>query len=58
MSKLTVRESELPVVLELVGKDGQRKHYQLLRARKVFGVCLNVIKDSIVRALPGRSRQG
>lgn len=57
MKRVVVRQEELPLVLELRGKCGAKKLYQMVPARKALGACLNVIDESIERALVGRSDQ-
>lgn len=46
---LIIRDSELPMQIELRGQNGEREFYLLLPARKKFGACLNKVTAPIRR---------
>jgi len=55
MKRLEVREADLPLDVVLVGNRGQQKVYRLERARRVFGLFLNAIKERLSGSRPGRT---
>lgn len=51
MKEITVRMTELPCLVRVLGENGMTKLYQLLPSRKKFGVLLNVVTRDIATEL-------
>jgi len=48
---LVVRQSQLPLQIELVGDKGEREHYFLMPASRKVGACLNKVAAPLLRMI-------